>query len=385
MRRVPGRPGGLPGSTGRPGGQDRRRALRHRGLDREATSATAARRRPAPPPARTNVSYTFFSQQLDAGNVQRPDPAVRRAAPVVPAPPQLVGPGRARPVRARGGGFSAGGVDEREQTLNQILTEMDGFQGNEGVVVLAAANRPEILDPALLRPGRFDRRVAVGAPDLGGRWRSCGCTPGTCRWRRTWTSPRWPPPRPAWWGPTSPTWSTRRRWGPPATATSGSPARTSARRWRRSCWARSAASCSRRRRHHRRRERPGPGHAPGPPDGRPVGDVARDRPGLRAAAAGAGAAVRGGRCRARDEGARRPGGPAPPRRLLRHRGGGPARQPGAARPAGPRPARPGGAGRGRGVRGRRGDARAAPAAVARGELPGGDRAPGPPPDDAAVR
>ncbi len=62
-----------------------------------------------------------------------------------------------------------GGVDEREQTLNQILTEMDGFQGNEGVVVLAAANRPEILDPALLRPGRFDRRVAVGAPDLGGR------------------------------------------------------------------------------------------------------------------------------------------------------------------------------------------------------------------------
>jgi cell division protease FtsH len=71
--------------------------------------------------------------------------------------------------RARGGAFSAGGVDEREQTLNQILTEMDGFQGNEGVVVLAATNRPEILDPALLRPGRFDRRVSVGPPDLNGR------------------------------------------------------------------------------------------------------------------------------------------------------------------------------------------------------------------------
>jgi cell division protease FtsH len=71
--------------------------------------------------------------------------------------------------RARGGAFSAGGVDEREQTLNQILTEMDGFQGNEGLVVLAATNRPEILDPALLRPGRFDRRVSVSPPDLSGR------------------------------------------------------------------------------------------------------------------------------------------------------------------------------------------------------------------------
>ena len=63
--------------------------------------------------------------------------------------------------RARGGAQSLGGNDEREQTLNQILTEMDGFTGNEGVVVLAATNRPEILDPALLRPGRFDRRVTV--------------------------------------------------------------------------------------------------------------------------------------------------------------------------------------------------------------------------------
>jgi cell division protease FtsH len=71
--------------------------------------------------------------------------------------------------RSRGGAQSIGGHDEREQTLNQILTEMDGFTGSEGVVVLAATNRPEILDAALLRPGRFDRRVSVSAPDLTGR------------------------------------------------------------------------------------------------------------------------------------------------------------------------------------------------------------------------
>ena len=62
-----------------------------------------------------------------------------------------------------------GGNDEREQTLNQLLTEMDGFEGNNGVMILAATNRPESLDPALLRPGRFDRRVPVELPDLKGR------------------------------------------------------------------------------------------------------------------------------------------------------------------------------------------------------------------------
>jgi cell division protease FtsH len=71
--------------------------------------------------------------------------------------------------RARGAGPSVGGHDEREQTLNQILTEMDGFSGAEGVIVLAATNRPEILDQALLRPGRFDRQVVVNAPDQAGR------------------------------------------------------------------------------------------------------------------------------------------------------------------------------------------------------------------------
>lgn len=71
--------------------------------------------------------------------------------------------------RARGGARAVGGHDEREQTLNQILTEMDGFSGHEGVVVLAATNRPDVLDPALLRPGRFDRQIIVHAPDLKGR------------------------------------------------------------------------------------------------------------------------------------------------------------------------------------------------------------------------
>ncbi|MGW3495580.1 ATP-dependent zinc metalloprotease FtsH [Streptomyces sp. NPDC001020] len=71
--------------------------------------------------------------------------------------------------RARGGGASMGGHDEREQTLNQILTEMDGFSGAEGVVVIAATNRADILDPALTRPGRFDRVVQVAPPDRDGR------------------------------------------------------------------------------------------------------------------------------------------------------------------------------------------------------------------------
>ncbi|MGP4006539.1 ATP-dependent zinc metalloprotease FtsH [Streptomyces sp. 4N124] len=71
--------------------------------------------------------------------------------------------------RARGGGASMGGHDEREQTLNQILTEMDGFSGAEGVIVIAATNRADVLDPALTRPGRFDRVVMVSPPDRGGR------------------------------------------------------------------------------------------------------------------------------------------------------------------------------------------------------------------------
>merc|ERR1719163_377328 len=77
--------------------------------------------------------------------------------------------------RAGGGGggqSGGGGNDEREQTLNQILTEMDGFEGNSGVIVLAATNRADMLDSALVRPGRFDRRVPVDLPDVKGRARA---------------------------------------------------------------------------------------------------------------------------------------------------------------------------------------------------------------------
>ncbi len=71
--------------------------------------------------------------------------------------------------KKRDSGSGLGGNDEREQTLNQLLTEMDGFDGKKGVIILAATNRPDVLDPALLRPGRFDRRVPVELPDLAGR------------------------------------------------------------------------------------------------------------------------------------------------------------------------------------------------------------------------
>ena len=70
--------------------------------------------------------------------------------------------------RSRGAGLG-GGNDEREQTLNQLLVEMDGFDTNEGVIIIAATNRPDVLDPALLRPGRFDRQVVVSLPDIIGR------------------------------------------------------------------------------------------------------------------------------------------------------------------------------------------------------------------------
>ena len=70
--------------------------------------------------------------------------------------------------RQRGAGLG-GGHDEREQTLNQLLVEMDGFSGNEGIIIIAATNRPDVLDKALLRPGRFDRQITVGLPDVRGR------------------------------------------------------------------------------------------------------------------------------------------------------------------------------------------------------------------------
>ncbi len=97
-----------------------------------------------------------------------------------------------------------GGHDEREQTLNQLLVEMDGFGPNEGVIIMAATNRPDILDPALLRPGRFDRRITVMRPDIKGREEILKVharnkpldPPSTCakspRSRRDSPAPTWP-------------------------------------------------------------------------------------------------------------------------------------------------------------------------------------------------
>jgi cell division protease FtsH len=89
---------------------------------------------------------------------------VRAAAPAIVFIDELDAAGR-----KRGAGSAGGGTDEREQTLNQLLVEMDGFDVSEGVVVMGATNRPDILDPALMRPGRFDRHITIDRPDAGGR------------------------------------------------------------------------------------------------------------------------------------------------------------------------------------------------------------------------
>jgi cell division protease FtsH len=98
------------------------------------------------------------------------------------------------------GQVAIGGSSEQEQTLQQILTEMDGFTGREGIIVLAATNQPDVLDRALLRPGRFDRRVVVNLPDKAGARRSCACTRARCRLQATSTSANLRPPRPGFSG-----------------------------------------------------------------------------------------------------------------------------------------------------------------------------------------
>ena len=114
--------------------------------------------------------------------------------------------------RQRGTGLG-GGHDEREQTLNQLLVEMDGFTANEGVVVLAATNRADVLDPALLRPGRFDRQVYVGLP------------PRASPWRRMWTWASWPGALRVSPARTWRTSSTREPCWPPGKIRSSSPCR----------------------------------------------------------------------------------------------------------------------------------------------------------------
>ena len=119
--------------------------------------------------------------------------------------------------RHRGAGLG-GGHDEREQTLNQLLVEMDGFEMKDNIILIAATNRPDILDPALLRPGRFDRQVVVDRPDRKGRARILEVhTRGKPLAKAD--RPRQPrrPDARASPAPTSPTWSTRRRCWPPAT------------------------------------------------------------------------------------------------------------------------------------------------------------------------
>ena len=121
--------------------------------------------------------------------------------------------------RHRGAGLG-GGHDEREQTLNQMLVEMDGFDVTGGVILIAATNRPDILDPALLRPGRFDRQIAVERPDLEGRVAISRCMPRASRWLRAATCARSHGALPASPGPTWPTCSTRQPYSPRARASS---------------------------------------------------------------------------------------------------------------------------------------------------------------------
>ena len=92
-----------------------------------------------------------------------------------------------------------GGHDEREQTLNQLLAEMDGFDARAGLIIMGATNRPEILDPALMRPGRFDRQVLVDRPDKRGREKILQIHAKNVKSAPTWTSARWPRARRVRW------------------------------------------------------------------------------------------------------------------------------------------------------------------------------------------
>ena len=131
----------------------------------------------------------------------------KEAAPAIIFIDELDAIGRSR---SSGMGFG-GGNDEREQTLNQILTEMDGFDSDTAVIVLGATNRPEILDQALLRPGRFDRRVVVPPPDREGRRKILEVHSRSLPLADDVTLERLASTTPAWSAPTSPTWPTRPR------------------------------------------------------------------------------------------------------------------------------------------------------------------------------
>src|SRR5579884_2803050 len=182
---------------------------------------------------------TFFSQSaasfvemfvgVGAARIRRLFKAARKHAPAIVFIDELDAVGGHR-------GFDVTG--ERDQTLNQLLVELDGFTTRPDVVVIAASNLLEKLDPALLRPGRFDRQIFVSPPDVGGRERTSWCTRGTSRWPTRSTSTCWPARPPASPEPTSPTSATRRRSSPPVRAPTASRCPTSTRRssgWSRAC------------------------------------------------------------------------------------------------------------------------------------------------------
>ena len=164
----------------------------------------------------------------------------KEAAPAIIFIDELDAIGRSR----QGSAGITGANDEREQTLDQILTEMDGFESTQAVVVLGATNRPEILDPALLRPGRFDRRVAVQPPDKTGRRKILEVHSRSMPLADDVDLMRWRRRRRGWSAPTWPTSATRRRCWPPGAITRRCRWPTSPIRLRRSCSAPSAGSSS---------------------------------------------------------------------------------------------------------------------------------------------
>ena len=155
------------------GGKNSARACCWSGL-----RAPARRCSPAPSPAKPNVPFFTISGSdfvemfvgVGASRVRDMFEQAKKNAPCIIFIDEIDAVGR-----HRGAGLG-GGNDEREQTLNQMLVEMDGFEANEGIIVIAATNRPDVLDPALLRPGRFDRQVVVPNPDVNGREKICACT-----------------------------------------------------------------------------------------------------------------------------------------------------------------------------------------------------------------
>ena len=193
---------------------------------------------------------SFFSQSasafvemfagLGAARIRKLFAEARKHAPAIVFIDELDAVGAAR----TGHGFNR----EQDQTLNQLLVELDGFSSDDRVVVMGASNRLQDLDPALLRPGRFDRQVLVSAPDLVGREEILGVHTSASRSRRASTCSRSPGRRPGSPAPTLPTSPTRPRSPPVAAMPARSTTRTSTLRWNASWQGSSSAASSPRRR-----------------------------------------------------------------------------------------------------------------------------------------